>query len=124
MTDTQLAMFPGVRRTDPSTSHDAAGRVAIKAQGWARQVLDCLGTSGAYTDDEICRLCNVPTRYWPSMKSARSRLYTKCDPPLVVPTGEIRDGQQVWRRADGTHTTDRRRRSRPAYNPEPVPDRD
>lgn len=92
-----LEMFPQTRRTDPQTSHAAAARIAIRSHGWARQILDCLSDGGCYTDDEICTICHVPLRYWPSMKSARSRLTNKAG--LVVASGEVRNGQTVWRKA-------------------------
>ncbi len=96
-----LSLFdePRTRRSDPATSRRAANEVW---RGWPQLIIDCLAQYGPATDDRICVRLNVDPRRWPSVKSARSRVTLATDPAkrLIVATGEIENGQQVWAHRD------------------------
>lgn len=95
---TQLDLFnaPKARRSDPSTSVDAAASLP-PCGALERIILDQFGDAGL-TDDELCELVDA---YPPTVKTCRSRLAKR---GLLVPTAERRPSwrgrdQIVWRLA-------------------------
>ena len=87
---------PRARRSDPSTSKDAAVRVAPVAAKLPPRILECLQFR-AMTADSICKTLDVDVRYWPTVKSCLSRM--KKDGRLAW-TGEQINGQNVWTRPE------------------------
>ena len=92
----QLVLFaePRARRTDPSTSTQAAQ--AQRSQGVEADILTVVAFYGPATDDEIA--ARIP-RHAPTVKTARSRLTKR---GLLAPTGDTRPStlgraQQIWR---------------------------
>jgi hypothetical protein len=99
MTFDDIPPHPRARRTDPSTSHEAAERAVAADVNLRPLIMDILDWD-ALTDDEICRRLPIAIRRWPSAKSTRSRLKKA---GLVVFAGYERNGQRVWRRKDRPH---------------------
>lgn len=91
MTAAQLDLFPKSRRSDPETSKRAAQRVAVIQGSLRARILEALVRP--LSDDELCGQLGIETRRWPSVKTARSALYTLGH---LVWTGEVRNGQRVW----------------------------
>lgn len=86
------------RRTDPSTSHEAARRVREFAGGHALLILKCLRERGPLTPEQIETFTGIQAY------AVRKRLpeLLSHSPPMACPTGEIaptRSGrrQRVWR---------------------------
>lgn len=84
------------RRSDPSTSHEAARRVREFASGHAATILSCLKDHGPLTVDEIAKhtplLAHQINKRLPELQRSG----------LVVPTGETRLSasgrpERVWR---------------------------
>ncbi len=90
---------PKARRSDPSTSQRAAGKVWA---GWPQRILDCLAEYGPASDDRICIRLNADPRIWPTIKTARSRVTHAEDPAkrLIVATDREEQGQTVWAHRD------------------------
>lgn len=82
---------PAARHSDPTTSHEAAARVAPFRSTLRSRILEALVEPR--TDDELCMKLGIDVRKWPSCKTARSALYGQ---GLVVWTGEERNHQRVW----------------------------
>lgn len=72
--DDDGVVAPRARHSDPETSHAAAAAVARTASALEAEILAAFAVAGArgLTDDELCS--RLPVRYWPTVKSARSRL--------------------------------------------------
>jgi hypothetical protein len=94
----QLALWaaPGVRRSDPDTSHAAA---AAPTGALERLILDTFAYNGGteLCDDELA--ARLPWLHGPTVKTARSRLSKR---GLLVPTEARRPSargrdQIVWR---------------------------
>lgn len=96
MTDTQTELFPRARRTDPSTSHAAAKRMAPSAGALETQILDLLGRYRSLTKDEIGISLAIDPRRWPSIASCLSRLKNA---GKLEWDGTIRGNQHLWRLA-------------------------
>ena len=99
MTHPTLFEVPGVgraRRSDPETSKAAARRT--NPSSLRSRIMATLDKGAGLTDRELQLriLPNEPVR-WPSLISARGGLVKDS---LVVHCGEVRNGRQVWRRAD------------------------
>lgn len=93
-----------VRRTDSVQAVNGARRAAVKLPNRRERILEALGWR-PMTDDELCVALNEDTRWWPSVKTARSALKKQ---GKVVATGRERRGQMVWRlasRREDAHET-------------------
>jgi hypothetical protein len=97
----QLSLLtePRARGNDPGTSHAAAAAVSASAGYTQFLIMGAFDAHGDLTDDELCQA--LQAEWWPTVKSARSRL-TKAG--LLVRTGETRKSvrgvdQIVWRAA-------------------------
>jgi predicted ArsR family transcriptional regulator len=71
------------RRTDPDTSRHAAAKVASVTD----LIYAAFVTYGPMTDDALCERLELPTRRWPTAKTARSRLHKD---GVLVDSGERR----------------------------------
>lgn len=82
---------PVARDSDPRTSH--AGHDKVTRTGTrkthAQVALECYHAYGELTDAEVERITNIKG-IWKRCADLRN-----ATPPLVVPTGEERDGQRV-----------------------------
>lgn len=85
---------PRARRTDPSTSREAARRVASISPNLTKQILDAFGRYRCMTKDQCCERLGVAPRQWPTIASALSRLKNE---GILDWTGVIIDGQHEWR---------------------------
>ena len=99
----QLQLFsePAVRRTDPSTSRDAAAAVTPEAARQECRIMERFAMFGPMNDDELC--ARSPQWHPPTIKTARSRLSKR---GFLVDTGERRPSnrgrdQIVWKLTEG-----------------------
>ncbi len=93
MTQLSLLTEPRYRADNSSTSVAAARRVAASAGETQFLILGAFEAHGPLTDNELCRALDVDPLRWPTIKTARSRCKNA---GWLIPTGEVRDGQQVW----------------------------
>lgn len=85
---------PRARKTDPSTSHQAAQRMAPATPALEAQILDLLSRyRGGLTKDGVCERLKVDPRRWPSVASALTRMRNAGKLQWV---GEPVENQNVW----------------------------
>lgn len=103
---TQIVEAPSLFETPPTASARknatvtelTGARKASMREGSRRARIMELLDFAPMTDDELCLRLEANPRWWPSVKSARSRCVHVHHE--VVGTGRERAGQEVWRRVD------------------------
>lgn len=81
---------PRARKTDPSTSHEAAAKAKLTAAGVDDRIFDAIDTHGPMTSHEIADKTGI------SLVSVSPRIKPMRLVGILKDTGARRNGRKVW----------------------------